>query len=903
MKKKITLLLAFSIILSASIFGQRETSNWYFGDGAGLHFNRDGTVVPLNDGQLTTFEGCTTISDSFGKLQFYTDGITVYNRKHAVMENGRDLYGDSSSTQSAIIVPKPEDSDIFYIFTVDTSVSESDPDFGLNYSVVDITLNGGDGAVIEKNNNLLRDCSEKITAVVKDCSDKSIWVITLSSTMGGAGPFNTYHAFEVNPQGVVNTAVKTTFPNLTIEDPRGYLKLSPDGTKMVSANSRGGLYVYDFDAQTGLLSNENNIRIQGTDIWPYGVEFSPSGKYFYVLATNDIMGEGDNSSSLFQFDLFSNDIWGSHVILDQREAYRGALQLGANGKIYRTISDSYFNGTPYLGLINNPDLNGLAADYQHNAVFLGDHHALQGLPPFIQSFFFRKGLVKNADGSTTSALSLCEGEGFVLQADEIPGATYVWEKDGVPFPAAVNHIYEVVVADSNDSGTYAVEVTPPDDNHCPSVGESIIDVIPIPEGGSATLVQCDVDSNPNDGITLFNLEQAVQNPEFTYIFYESIADRDSDSPVENPIAYSNTQAFNQTIYFEAINSLGCENIGELHLEVRPSGLSGPPQHIFYSCDNDPNDDLLIGTFELESIGEANYPGIDIALYASLEDVTLEQNPLPGSYSTESTLIYLRMEQANLCLGIEHIELVVNPSPRFTLEEYYTLCTDNPLLILSGPEGFDTYSWLKKNNDSEDEISTGLAVEITELGDYVLEVGYFYNIDGNHVTCNSRVEFRVIPSNKAIIQEIVIEDFSNSNTVQIVVSGDGSYSFSLDGVNYQDNNIFNDVLTGFLTAFVRDNKGCGITQEQISVMGYPKFFTPNGDGINDFWRIVGISDQFQSNAFITIYDRFGMLVAQISGEDQGWNGTYNSQPLPSSDYWFKVNLEDGRLIKGHFALKR
>jgi gliding motility-associated-like protein len=211
--------------------------------------------------------------------------------------------------------------------------------------------------------------------------------------------------------------------------------------------------------------------------------------------------------------------------------------------------------------------------------------------------------------------------------------------------------------------------------------------------------------------------------------------------------------------------------------------------------------------------------------------------------------------------------------------------------------------LKKNNDSEDEISTGLAVEITELGDYVLEVGYVYNSDGNHMSCNSRVEFTVIPSNKAIIQEIVIEDFSNSNTVQIVVSGDGSYSFSLDGVNYQDNNIFNDVLTGFLTAFVRDNKGCGITQEQISVMGYPKFFTPNGDGINDFWRIVGISDQFQSDAFITIYDRFGMLVAQISGEDQGWNGTNRSKPLPASDYWFKVNLGDGRLIKGHFALKR
>jgi hypothetical protein len=162
MKKKITLLLAFSIIFPVLLSGQGETSNWYFGNNAGIRFNNNGTVTALDDGRLDTFEGCTTISDALGDLLFYTDGITVYDRNHNVMQNGDGLYGDPSSTQSALIVPKPLDPNIFYIFTVDTATSQVDADFGLNYSIVDMTMNNGNGAITQKNIKLLDDCSEKI---------------------------------------------------------------------------------------------------------------------------------------------------------------------------------------------------------------------------------------------------------------------------------------------------------------------------------------------------------------------------------------------------------------------------------------------------------------------------------------------------------------------------------------------------------------------------------------------------------------------------------------------------------------------------------------------------------------------------------------------------------------------
>ena len=101
--------------------------------------------------------------------------------------------------------------------------------------------------------------------------------------------------------------------------------------------------------------------------------------------------------------------------------------------------------------------------------------------------------------------------------------------------------------------------------------------------------------------------------------------------------------------------------------------------------------------------------------------------------------------------------------------------------------------------------------------------------------------------------------------------------------------------------MRDKNGCGVVSKQILVLDYPRFFTPNGDGFNDFWKIIGI-DEFPVTK-IYIYDRFGKLLKQISPEGQGWDGIYNGKNLPASDYWFTIAFKDGRTFKGHFTLKR
>ncbi|MFV0541105.1 MAG: hypothetical protein ACK5MZ_07695, partial [Aestuariibaculum sp.] len=233
-------------------YSQQEASNWYFGNNAGIRFNDNGTLTELTNGQLSTVEGCATISDTDGNLIFYTDGVTVWNRNHGIMQNGSNLFGDPSSSQSAIVVPQTGKPDIFYIFTVDTETNREDDNNGFNYSIVDMSLNSGLGAVTVKNNNLLPVCTEKVTAVVKDCVDKSIWVVTLATdgTLIDNYPvYNTFFAYEVNSGGLNTTPVTSTF-NLQILDNRGYLKFSPSGDKLASANATNGLYLYNFDRST-----------------------------------------------------------------------------------------------------------------------------------------------------------------------------------------------------------------------------------------------------------------------------------------------------------------------------------------------------------------------------------------------------------------------------------------------------------------------------------------------------------------------------------------------------------------------------------------------------------------------------------------------------------------------------
>ncbi|MCK0157772.1 T9SS type B sorting domain-containing protein [Cellulophaga sp. F20128] len=910
-------LLVLSILLPLFSFSQSEASNWYFGEGAGLSFNGNGSVTAVTDGKLNTKEGCATISDSDGNLLFYTDGITVYTSTHDIMQNGTGLYGDPSSSQSALIVPNQKDTHIFYIFTVDTSLGGTDKDYGLNYSTVDLSLNAGAGAITQKNKNLLANCSEKITAVLKDCFEKSVWVIAYGSESGNTEIFDTFFAFEVNDTGVVMTPVINTFDSIAISDNRGYLKLSADGTKMAAANVKDGLYLYDFDASTGVLANQQHIAIRASNKDPYGVEFSPNNELLYVVAYNAVQGLDTESSNLLQFNLKAGDISASQVVLDERNIYRGALQLAENGKIYRSLAVSYDEGSRYLGVINNPNQLGTAAGYQHNAIYLNGKHATQGLPPFIQSFFAKTGLVKNSDGTTSTSLTVCEASPFILEATNIPGATYNWTHNGNPIANPNGSVFSVTQAALTDEGKYTLEIIPADPSECSIFGEAQLSINAMPVINNPTLTQCDLDTDSatasTDGYTAFNLEQAsfdIANGVAgnKVAFYASEADRDADKPIANPIGFINTTATNQTLYTRVTNTLGCSSYGSLNLIVNPTtaSISLPTNLPYYACDSDPNDGKETGYFDLDAIIASNFLGFDVSLYTSKEDASLEINAVSGAnYSSETATIYVRLEAFNQCQGVEEISLNVQPIPKVIIEDEYYFCTDNPVLELTAENGFDSYEWYKTEaNGQEVLVASTSTITLTEIGDYRLELGYSYR--GGLQICTNSKNFKVTPSNIAIITNVEVKDIRKNNVITVLVSGDGDYEYAInDSIGpYQDSNVFSGLPVGFLDVYVRDKKGCGVTSPyKISIIGYPKMFTPNGDTANETWQISGLNEQFQPNSSIFIFDRYGVLISKITPTSAGWDGTHNGKPVPESDYWFRAKLEDGRDFNGHFSLKR
>lgn len=164
-----------------------------------------------------------------------------------------------------------------------------------------------------------------------------------------------------------------------------------------------------------------------------------------------------------------------------------------------------------------------------------------------------------------------------------------------------------------------------------------------------------------------------------------------------------------------------------------------------------------------------------------------------------------------------------------------------------------------------------------------------------------------PANPVEILDTNLSIDPDQNNVQFNVLGNSDYEFALNGGEFQDDPIFLDVPPGLNTVAINDKNGCGLTEEDFLVVGYPKFFTPNGDGMHETWNILGI--ETLENPEVFIFDRYGKLLQQL-GAVGGWDGTYNGQPMPSSDYWFRFEYgeqEEGAIVaktrKTHFTLKR
>ena len=407
-------LLAVALLLPFVARSQHEADNWYFGDRAAISF-AGGAPVALTNSNMSIQEGVTSVSDQNGQLLFYCDGMSVWNRQHQVMPNGIDLHGDESASQAALAIPFPDHPGQYFLFTVG-GVGNAN---GLQFSIIDMNLDGGLGDITQKNTRLIAPTTEKLSAA-RHCNGKDFWIITHKA----AGAGTEFFAYLLTNNGINASPMVSNIDD--VNNTGGQLKISPNGRKMAVANPFQTIstVLYDFDNQTGAVSNPITLlQLNSSDI-VYGIEFSPNSTFLYT--TLHILSSSPPSQrGILKYNVTlptATDIIASRDTIFIETLNRvgnadlfGSMQLGPDKRIY--ISPLF---SQFLAVIPNPDLPGKAAGFDLQGVFLGGKIARLGLPNFPSGFIRAPLSSKRID------TVICTDQSIVLNGD--PTATsYLWQ--------------------------------------------------------------------------------------------------------------------------------------------------------------------------------------------------------------------------------------------------------------------------------------------------------------------------------------------------------------------------------------------------------------------------------------------------------------------------------------------
>jgi gliding motility-associated-like protein len=349
-----------------------------------------------------------------------------------------------------------------------------------------------------------------------------------------------------------------------------------------------------------------------------------------------------------------------------------------------------------------------------------------------------------------------------------------------------------------------------------------------------------------------------------------------------------------TIYYASQTVNSCESVNKLAVSTFLINTLNATNYSVEFCDedNDGKETLNLSTYNQKLI--INPTGNSFSYYNSF---AAAENKIVNSQINSinnfilpigSQTLFVRIDSHNGCHQVVELNLTLYTKPIIPIQDLMPICEGSSITINAG-NGHDNYLW------STGETSPTILIQ--NPGNYSVTVTNNYNT----ISCSSTKNFTVNKSTVAFITGIETQDWTdNQNTIKVFVTGQGNYEYSLDGTNFQDNNEFMNIITGKYMVHVRDKNGCGTVTEEVNLLMYPKFFTPNGDGYNDTWSIRFSENEPQLS--VKIFDRYGKLITVLN-QNQVWNGTYNGQLIPATDYWFVVNWADGKEYKGHFSLKR
>lgn len=662
-------------------YSQGEANVWYFGNQAGLDFN-SGSPVALTDGLINTQESCGSIADASGQLIFYTDGMTVFTRNHTVMPNGTGLLGHESSAQSGTIVPKPGSSTLFYIFT---TANEHDPN-GFRYTVVDMSLNGGFGAVTVEKNVLVFAPSLENIAVIKKANNIDYWVV------GHGWNSNNFYAYSLTSTGLSGTPVTSSVGAVitgTGFQAAGILKIAPSGSKLAFTSVSDFAQLFDFNTSTGTVSNPITLSTETGEL--YGVEFSPDESRLYI---------SNAFYRVYQYDLTAPNIPNSKITIYNGSQVPGMLQLGPDGKIYVAVY-----GFNKLGVINNPNTLGAGCDLQMGVIDLAGKISSLGLPSFNRSFF----------DSSFKAENLCMGsltQFNLISTVNVTGA--VWDfgdSSSTVNTLSASHTYAT-------EGTYTVSVTVTGVSGTITKTKSVtISSTPVISSVIGNQSVCGA-GNMNYDLSQFNsmLLGSQSATVFGVAYFSSLSDVSNHSntfPNNYSLSIGNT-TFYAKVY--NLNNLNCYAVNSFTVTLSQQPTVTVPSD-FVICESLPYDNIEVfdlSTKNSQILNGQSASAFSVTYYASQSDADLNNAPLPTLYTNTlpQETLYVRVENNNTTTCYATITLYLNVvhQPQIITVSDFIICDDTSN---DGIANFDL-------NQKTTEILNGQSST-------VFEVKYYYNL--------------------------------------------------------------------------------------------------------------------------------------------------------------------------------
>jgi len=769
--------------IKVGICTNKEANIWYFEKDAGVDFNSGLPIALTNNAMgFSSDEGASVVSDKSGGLLFYSDGVTVWNKNHQIMQNGTGLWAGgtifgSSTLQSSVIVKKPGSDSLYYIFTCDFQGGAFTTTFvpGAHaYSIVDMSLNGGLGAVIVKNQLVYAPTAERLAAV-RHANGTDIWILTHEWNSDKIRAYLlTCNGLDTVPvishTGIVATGNLGGAPGA---DAQGAITISSSAKKFVETYcNRNVIFTADFNSSSGQISNYMTLTLPSkfNQVWQTAFSTNEKALYFTGLTNNY------NNTEVHQIDLTAGGasaILSTDVTLhisNKFEYYR-AIQMASDGKIYISVVD-----TTFLSVIQNPNVLGAGCSFVKHGLDLSGKMGNASLPNF---------LVDNLSSK---------------KASKIQGDTSI----------------------CNISSYYIK-------NNCGVGGDSLVWLL----NGNSTIL-----SHQGDSITI----KPIQAGNDTLI----------------SIQYAACGVVADTLIIHTQTNGVAINIGKDTTICNPNNLQ-----------------LNAGS------GFNNYLWSTNATTQNINVIT------PGTYWVEVTA-------SSGCKSRDTIIVVQgNTKPNVNLGADKIVCLGKVIPMDAGA-GYMNYTW--SDNTHNQNFTAWLP------GIYWVTV-----ID----SCGNKSSdtIKVIADNSGTISLGSDTELCDNETL-VLDAGNGFISYL-----WQDgstNQTYTAIDTGTYAVHVLTQDGCSYSDTiriddcTIKIkdceIGIPDAFSPNGDGMNDEFKILG---KCIDKITLVIYDRWGEKVFETTNPTQGWDGTDKGKKFDNGvfAYYLKVTTYKGTefTYKGNVSL--